>query len=137
MKRIYINILCILLLPIALLLNFIASKYPNMVEILYSTTINKVTIEILSFITGWIPFSLYDIFVVLVCIGLIVYIISVIRRCFIYRKNILRILTKGLLNIVSFFSVLYFLFIVLWGINYNRVPFNESIEIPITKFWSC
>ncbi|MBP3931388.1 MAG: DUF3810 family protein, partial [Peptostreptococcaceae bacterium] len=125
--------LCILLLPIALLLNFIASKYPNMVETLYSTSINKVTIETLSFITGWIPFSLYDIFVVVVCIGLIVYVISVIRRCFIYRKNILRILTKGVLNIVSFFSVLYFLFIVLWGINYNRVPFNESIEITITK----
>ena len=133
MKKIYINILCILLLPIALLLNFIASKYPNMVETVYSTTINKATIEILSFITGWIPFSLYDIFVVVVCIGLIVYIISVIRRCFIYRKNILRILTKGLLNIVSFFSVLYFLFIVLWGINYNRVPFNESIGVSITK----
>ncbi|MBP3927957.1 MAG: DUF3810 family protein, partial [Peptostreptococcaceae bacterium] len=133
MKKIYINILCILLLPIALILNFLASKYPNIVERLYSTTINKFTVETLSFITGWIPFSLYDIFVVVTCIGLIVYIISVIRRCFIYRKNILRILTKGVLNIVSFFSVLYFLFIVLWGINYNRLPFNESIEIPITK----
>ena len=107
MKKIYINILCILLLPIALILNFLASKYPNIVERLYSTTINKFTVETLSFITGWIPFSLYDIFVVLVCIGLIVYIISIIRRCFIYRKNILRILTKGFLNIVSFFSVLY------------------------------
>ena len=57
MKKIYINILCILLLPIALLLNFIASKYPNMVETVYSTTINKFTAETLSFITGWIPFS--------------------------------------------------------------------------------
>lgn len=133
MKKIYINTFCILLFPLSLLLNFIASKYPNIVEQLYSTHINKLTIEILSFITGWISFSLYDIFLVLIFIIGLSYLILIINRCVINKNEILKILIQSVLNVLSFLSVLYFSFIILWGINYNRVPFNETIGIEISK----
>lgn len=133
MKKIYINILCISLLPISLLINFSASKYPNLVENLYSTGINKVMIELLSFITGWIPFSLYDVFLVIVSIIGLLYTGMVTKKCINNKKRSLNIILKSILNITSFLCVLYFLFIILWGINYNRVPFNETIGIEVTK----
>lgn len=133
MKRICINTLCILLFPLALLLNFIASRYPTIVEHVYSTNINKRTIELLSFITVWIPFSLYDVFLVVVFIVGITYILLTINKFLSNKKAIFSILSQFTLNILSFISILYFLFIILWGINYNRIPFNESIGIEISK----
>lgn len=132
-KTVYINVFCILLFPISLLLNFIASKYPSVVEQLYSTHINKFTIEALSFITGWITFSLYDIFLVVISIIGVFYLIVLIKRCMLNKKELLKILLKSVLNVLSFLSVLYFSFIILWGINYNRIPFNETIGIEISK----
>lgn len=134
MKNTYkINTICILLAIGAFVINSIAARFPYIVEQLYSTRINKVTIELLSFITGWIPFSLYDIFLVIVFLAFLTYIVFIIRRCIIYKKAIHKIIYKGLLNILSYISIIYFLFIVLWGINYNRVPFNETIGIYISK----
>lgn len=133
MRSLYINIVSILLLPLSLFLNYIASKYPDIVESLYSTSINKLTIEILSFITGFIPFSMYDVFVVILILSGIIYIFITIKRCMLNKKSIYNIISKFILNILSFFSILYFLFIILWGINYNRIPFNESIGIDISK----
>ncbi|MEG0134067.1 MAG: hypothetical protein RR782_08075 [Clostridium sp.] len=75
MKRYKVKIYLLLLFPLSLLLNYIASLNPNFIEKYYSSKINRFTIEVISSITNFIPFSLYEITVISAIIGFIIYLI--------------------------------------------------------------
>lgn len=122
-----LKIFLISLFPIALLLNFAASKFPQLVDTYYSQGINKYTIQILSKITGIFSFSLYE-----VCMYLVVFSIILFTMCivFIIIKNpstLIIFLKKSLINLICILSVSYFLFIILWGLNYNRTPLEKTL----------
>ncbi|MEG2411553.1 MAG: DUF3810 domain-containing protein [Clostridium sp.] len=175
MKRYKVKIYLLLLFPLSLLLNYIASLNPNFIEKYYSSKINRFTIEVISSITNFIPFSLYEITVISAIIGFIVYLIytliEIIKETpsqFIPRSDSLsklqilnqrfRISLKFkypnhrfgfsikerrahknkfinfLLNCFVVLSISYFLFIILWGLNYNRVPLDESMGMNNKKY---
>lgn len=117
----------LILFPITLFINHIASKLPNLVEKYYSTWINKLTIEVLSKASGLIEFSLYEVIVYILIISMLIFLIRLIL-VFTKKHNVAkRILGNSILNILSTLSICYFLFILLWGINYNRLPLQTSL----------
>lgn len=117
----------LILFPITLFINHIASKFPNLVEKYYSTWINKLTIEVLSKVSGLIEFSLYEVIVYILIISMLIFLIRLIL-VFTKKHNVAkRILGNSILNILSTLSICYFLFILLWGINYNRLPLQTSL----------
>lgn len=112
----------LLLFPIALFINFIGSKFPHLVDKYYSTYINKLTVSALSNISGIFPFSLYEVCMYLIFFSIIVFLMHVIKTIITNRDTLKNLLKNFVLNISSILSIFYFLFILLWGLNYNRTP---------------
>ncbi|MCR8744853.1 DUF3810 domain-containing protein [Romboutsia lituseburensis] len=94
-------------------------------------------VEVLSNVSGIFPFSLYEFFMYLLALFTALFLlyifILIINKSFrkkLYDNNIYSlkdILKYYLLNILSFLSIIYFLFIILWGLNYNRIPLEDTL----------
>ncbi|HBF8198223.1 TPA: DUF3810 domain-containing protein [Clostridioides difficile] len=117
----------LILFPIALLLNFIASKVPNIVEKYYSQFIDKIIVQILSKVSGIFPFSLYEITMYIIVISIFLFLCCTLSTIFNKKKKLNIYLKNSILNILSIVSIVYFLFVVLWGINYNRIPLETTL----------
>ncbi|HSQ89595.1 DUF3810 domain-containing protein [Romboutsia sp.] len=122
-----------------MILNFIGSKFPDLIDKYYSCFINKFTVQVLSKISGFFPFSLYEVTMYLIVFSILLFIIHIIINTFknsiySYRKRygsrrhfFISVAKNYILNILSILSIAYFLFIVLWGLNYNRVPLQTTL----------
>lgn len=117
----------LILLPLALLLNFISSKFPELVETYYSLTINKFTVQILSKISGIFPFSTYEVTIYLIIIIALIFIVGFFTILLKNPTKLKDFLINSILNLLSTLSIAYFLFIVLWGLNYNRLPLSTTL----------
>jgi hypothetical protein len=115
----------VLLIPLGLLLGYLAALSPELVEKLYSTGIYKVIATPLNLISGIFPFSLGEILLIGLIAFLIVKFIKFIVRIFKTSKQFKQLLLDSILNILVLVSVLYFSFVVMWGINYQRLPFSQ------------
>lgn len=122
-----LKLLSLLLFPLSILINTISSRYPYFIEKYYSISINKFIVAILSNISGIFPFSLYELTIYLIVISIVSFIIYTIY-IIISNPNKLKVFIKNsLLNILSIISIAYFLFIILWGLNYNRIPLETTL----------
>jgi hypothetical protein len=117
----------ILFVPVIFIINIITKMYPQIIEKYYSTTFNKFIIQLLSLVTGVFPFSIAEILYLSLIIILAVMIIFLL----------IKIKTGGflnqLINIGIYLSVLYLLFMFLWGFNYNRFSFDKIAGIKVEK----
>lgn len=122
-----LRILYISLFILGVLLNLITSKTPQIVEKYYSNGINIFMVKILSNISSILPFSLFEIFIYVGAIAILSYFIYCIFNITKNTKETLYYLKNMILNIISIFGIIYFLFIILWGINYNRMDLEDSL----------
>lgn len=109
-------------LPIQIIVLKILSYFPSFIENYYSTGLYPILSKIPRYLFGWIPFSVGDIFYLLVGI--------LVLRWF--YKNIKRIKTETLpflLDITASLSIIYFVFNMVWGLNYYRLPLYDSLNI--------
>ncbi|MEN6327634.1 MAG: DUF3810 domain-containing protein [Syntrophomonas sp.] len=120
----------ILLLPAALLLNWAAGFNPALVEKLYSTGFNRIIVSSLSLATGLFPFSLGEFLALVLITALLIYMfikIYHIKKGSVPRPH-LPILGMRMLALVG---LVYFLFILLWGLNYQRLAFAELAGLTV------
>lgn len=117
----------ILLFVFAILLNLITSKTPELVEKYYSNGINIYIVKFMSKVFSIFPFSIFEILIYIVVLSALVFLIYSIYYVVKNPKNILSYLKNSLLNIISIIGIVYFLFIVLWGLNYNRMDLKDSL----------
>ena len=122
-----LKLLSLLLFPLSIIINTISSRYPYFIEKYYSNFINKFTVETLSKISSIVPFSIFEMIIYLAVLSILLFIIYLIYSIINNPKNFKDIIKNWLLNILSIISVVYFLFIILWGLNYNRLPLEVSI----------
>tara|TARA_R110002072_G_scaffold274791_1_gene435731 strand:- start:21521 stop:22588 length:1068 start_codon:yes stop_codon:yes gene_type:complete len=98
------------------------SYFPEFVEKYYSLGVFPVISKISRHLFGWIPFSVGDVFYsALIILG--------VRWIYL---NLKRIKTKPLgffLDITATLSIAYFLFNMLWGFNYYRVPLHQTLGV--------
>jgi hypothetical protein len=124
-KSMRFRIGAMLLAPAMLLVSVVASDFPQYVELWYSNTINKLTRQFLSIITGIVPFSVAEFLVITLFIVLFILLIMLV----------VKILKGGVLNhlitIAAYLSVLYILFLVTWGFNYSRFSFDRIAGLEI------
>jgi len=114
-------ILCLSLLPQYFFIKVIA-KYPEFVETYYSKGIFLVISKFLNTAFKSIPFSVGD----LLYTALIVYVLHWTI------KNLKRLRTHPIawvLDVLSFVSLLYFMFHLFWGYNYYRVPLHTTLNL--------
>ena len=129
MKSYIRPITCISLALIALFLNGITQYFPHQLLQIYSHRLNKITIQGLSRFTGLLPFSVMEGLIYMLGLGLIYYVVSAIFECLKHKNKALTILKWRVLNIASILAVFYFAFMILWGLNYNRPPLAEEIQL--------
>ncbi|QBZ98354.1 DUF3810 domain-containing protein [Flavobacterium sangjuense] len=119
MKRKYI-------LPLFLLFQIIFLKvlafFPETIERHYSNGLYVFTSRFERTVLGWIPFSFGDIMYGI----LIVYLLISIWKT---RKTWQKQWKDNLLKVVSCLSVFYFIFHLLWALNYYRLPLFEKMNI--------
>lgn len=115
-----------ILLPFLFIIQIISVKllvFNNLfIEKYYSNGLYLILSKISRTIFGWIPFSIGDVFYCII-------ILLIINWFRIKRKGFLKKWKENSLTIVSFISVVYFLFHLLWGFNYYRVPIHKKLAI--------
>ena len=114
------------ILPFFLIFQIILLKiipyFPEMVEQYYSNGLYPILSKFERIILGKIPFSIGDIlYFMLIVLGL---------RWLLKKRKTWRLEWKNnTLSILSFISVFYFFFHLLWGLNYYRQPLFEKMAI--------
>lgn len=116
-----------ILFLVAVILNYISSKYPNLVETYYSKGINIYTVKFLSKLSSSFSFSYFEILIYLFVASILISLIYLIYLLFKDKNVFLKKLKSILLNYLAILSIIYFLFIALWGLNYNRFTIYETI----------
>jgi len=116
--------------PAALILNLAATSNSGFAE-WYSVTIYPILSRSINTITSLVPFSLAELciylFIISIVLYLILYVIKMIRKKGGRAKTGLRCL----LNLICFTCVLYFVFTVSCGINYDRYSFAQTSGLEI------
>ncbi len=124
-------------LVLCCLLIHIYSNDRERVETGYSTHFFPGISRFLRTFFGWLPFSLGDILYAAALIFLLVNIFHFLR--FIFRKKeegALEKFKKGLISTVLVCSIIYIVFNVFWGINYNRTGIAGQLGLVIKKDYS-
>lgn len=100
----------------------LAALYPFVVETLYSRGVYPIISTLLSYLTGWIPFSVTDLFYPALALFLVV-----LMAFTILRKLKISQTFKLFLNTVA---LAYIAFYWLWGFNYYRADLNDRLALP-------
>lgn len=116
-----------LLLLLSLALTAFASANPNLVERLYVPFFFRPLALLLSRLTGLLPFSLAELLVVAL-LGFLVF--DLLYLAWIAWPKP-RAAAKILLRLVTGATLLYALFIFLWGLNYHRQPLAHILELNV------
>ena len=123
------RIMLTLLLPIGMLLNLFFMFYPMATERVYSSTVYRFFAQMLSSITGILPFSLGELLVLgvllFIPLSFIRFIVLLIKERKNRRVRFFRFTAGG----TAFAATLYFLFVVAWGINYHRQPLSNILGL--------
>ncbi|SHG19865.1 DUF3810 domain-containing protein [Flagellimonas flava] len=109
-------------LPLQIVLVKWIGSYPDLVEKYYSEGIYPPISSLLRILFGWIPFSMGD---------LMYLALSLLLARYLYRKwkSIKKKPLLLLKDLVVVLSIVYFLFHLLWGMNYYRQPITWKLGI--------
>ncbi|WIV13812.1 DUF3810 domain-containing protein [Proteiniborus sp. MB09-C3] len=118
----------LILLPLGFILVFISQRNPNLVEKLYSSGIYKYIGATISITTGILPFSLGEVLVIFSLLFIIVSIIWILYKAVTRRMGYKKVIIY-VRNVLVALSIVYFLFNILWGLNYYRLPFSKIANI--------
>jgi hypothetical protein len=120
-----------LLLVVAVIKLF--SLHKGRVELYYSTGIYPYISGALRFLFGWLPFSIGDIAYGLAVCWMLWQLVAFIRMAW-QRKITRGYLWQTLQKTVSVGLVVYIIFNVLWGLNYNRVGIAKQLGLTMGKY---
>ena len=119
------NILIVISLPVQLILVQVISLYPLQVEQLYTQFFYRKLSYFLRLLFGNIPVPVGQILFYSLVTGLMVAIIRYFKQVICQKRNLKKVVQESLMGIVTFLSAFYFLFTVLWALNYYRQPVEE------------
>jgi len=97
-------------------------KHPQFIESWYSEGLFKFLSFIIRTLTSWIPFPAGEVFLYFLVFFLVFrFVYSIVQLA---RKQIglIPFVLKPLITLLSWSSIVYFMFMVLWGLNYHREP---------------
>jgi len=111
-----------LLLPVQYGILQVLKHFPAFVETYYSNGLYPFISKISRYCFGWIPFSIGDVFYLILIILALRWIFKNFRR--LWEDPI-----KFFLDITASLSIVYFMFHLLWGLNYYRLPLHVSLGL--------
>lgn len=126
-KRIWI----FFLLPFSLVLYRLTKQFPTIAEYIFARGIYKLIATIISFITGLLPFSVAELLVIGLPILIVICMVLFIRQMISQKERRNEVALKGILNLICCISILFFIYTILCGINYNRysITYYTNLEV--------
>jgi hypothetical protein len=117
----------LILVPISLIILWIVQTNGAIAEYVFARGIYKWLSQGISILTGILPFSIMELELIILPIIVLILLIQFLKK-FAKSKhkeqgNIGYLMTSGLLNAGCTLSVIFFLFVILAGVNYYRYPF--------------
>jgi hypothetical protein len=111
----------------------ILSLFPPVVETVYSTGLYPVIARCQRILFGWIPFSIGDIFYMLLIFGLLFGLVSFVRR--LTRRQVNGAWLRSWLRRVLFtVLVVYVVFNGFWGLNYDRLGIASQLQLDVEPY---
>lgn len=110
----------LLLIPLGILLTGWAKANARVAEEVFAAGIYKVLSQGMSMLTGWIPFSLMELIIIVGPVTVLVLIVRQIVQS-VAAQRITLIVTM-LQNLLCLAAVIYFGYVLLCGVNYHRYP---------------
>lgn len=107
-----------------LLIVRVLSYCPEFVETYYSQSFYPVLSKIFRFIFGWIPYSVGDVLIIFAAVYGLYWIVSHFGLLVKHPKTLI-------IKILTAMSVIYFMFHLLWGLNYYRLPLNKRLNLKL------
>ena len=89
-------------------------------------TLSRSLLRLLSWLTGWFPFALWEILVLVLAFWLIFSLVRTVKK----REPFLKWVAGVLLTA----SVGVFLFVGIWGLNHYGPTVDEALELPVRKY---
>ncbi|MEG1631342.1 MAG: DUF3810 domain-containing protein [Hydrogenoanaerobacterium sp.] len=121
------------LLPISWVILTLTSANISIAENFFALGFYKFISQLISKITGFLPFSLLEFGIIALIILLFVFIYIFIRKVVKNKGNRSAIVKHYALNLLCIFSIGFFIFTLLCGVNYNRRPFSYYSGLTIQK----
>lgn len=104
------------------------SAFPTFVEQFYSNGLYQFISKTINSLFFWIPFSVGQFVFYLLLFGLIKLLIKQYRTYPLFPKPSFKLIANFLLKPTAYLSIIYLLFICLWGINYNRDSLQTTLQ---------
>lgn len=125
----YFRLFVWLSLPVQLLVVQLVATQPQWVERFYALQVYRYISGFLRALFGWVPVPVGQILFYAIILGLVLALSREVIRL-LRRQLSLRIFLRHLsFGAVAFLSGFYFLFHVMWGLNYHRRPIHEIVRI--------
>lgn len=132
MKRYLPQLILLCLFPLSFFLIFLAKSNPPLLTQVYSEQINRWMIQKLSQLTGILPFSLFEMLIYGLMLVLMGYLGLSLYQVAKSPTTWMSSLGHFFLNVLSSASLLYFIFITLWGLNYYRIPLEDTLQLNLS-----
>ncbi|MBL4662534.1 MAG: DUF3810 domain-containing protein [Flavobacteriaceae bacterium] len=116
------KVILTLLLPVQYITLLILRRFPEFIETYYSRGLYPIIAKASRYVFGWVPFSVGDIFYTLL-------IILLLRWLFKNRRRIWTAPVSFVVDITASLSIIYFVFNIMWGLNYYRVPLYKTLSL--------
>ena len=126
LKRLWL----LILFPLGLLLTGFAAAWPDFAEG-WARTVYRYLSQGVNFFTSLLPFSLAEILLYLLIIGVLAYFVVGITRLVRRREKRGQRLFRFLITPLCALSVVYFVFVTFCGINYSRYTFAQVSGLPV------
>lgn len=126
-KRIWL----LLLIPVSVLILELAKRNIFFAEEIMAKRVYKVLSVAVSALTGWIPFSVAELIVVLAPVLFLVLLVRFILRFVKRKEERFSLSLLAILNLACTASVLFFIYVVGCGVNYYRVSIADYCEIQV------
>jgi hypothetical protein len=130
-RKVIRKLTILILIPLGIALVYISSKRPDLVERLYSEAVYRLIGRMLSNATGILPFSVAELIVILVPAVFIIYTVKVIIKSFFRHSSNVMPFFKYITNILMAVSIVFFVFLGIWGLNYYRMPFASIAGLEV------
>jgi len=121
--------LSVILIPLALFIKQVMARYPEFTENVYSRGIYKIIMQPVSLLTGLVPFSVAELVLIILVIYIPVRLIYIIIRA--VRKGEGILVWRFFANLVLLGSLWFFIQVIVWNINYERLPYSRLAGINV------
>ena len=138
LKRVWLRkrTLLLLLAPLGILLLETAKRNAFFTEEVFAKRIYRVISICISFLSGWLPFSLAEWIVILAPVFFLLLLFLFLRRVRRARGGVNAVFTvcmNGIVNLACAISVFFFLYVIGCGINYYRYPVATYLGLEVKE----